>query len=97
MLALYERKAKDGELLMDGIVVDPEYRGNGVGTRLFSSLMDFAKSEQYSTIRLDVIDTNPGARRLYERRGFIEQKTVQFEFLRGMLGFGSSSTMIYTL
>lgn len=78
-------------------MVDPEYRGKGVGTRLFSSLMDYAKSEQYSTIRLDVVDTNPGARRLYEHLGFIEERTEQFEFLRGVLGFGSSSTMLYTL
>ena len=56
---------------MDGIVVDPEHRGKGVGTRLFSSLVNFAKSVQHSTMRLDVIDTNSGARRLYERLGFI--------------------------
>ena len=96
VLALYERKAKKGELLMDGIVVDPEYRGKGVGTQLFTCLMEFAKNKGYSTIRLDVIDTNPGARRLYERLGFNEERTEKFEFLRGVLGFGSSTTMVYT-
>lgn len=97
VFSLYERKAKKGELLMDGIVVDPKYRGKGIGTRLFSKLMEYAKSKKYSTIRLDVIDTNPGARRLYKRLGFCEEKTEQFEFLRGVLGFGSSTTMSYRL
>ncbi len=97
VFSLYERKAQAGELLMDGIVVDPEYRGKGVGSQLFSALMDFANSEKYSTIRLDVIDTNPGARRLYERLGFREEKTEEFEFLRGLLGFGASTTMTLKL
>lgn len=97
VFSVYERKALEGELLMDGIVVDPEYRGKGVGTLLFSGLTDFAKSEQYSTVRLDVIDTNPGAKRLYERLGFREEKTEQFEFLRGILGFGASTTMTLKL
>ncbi len=82
---------------MDGIVVDPAYRGKGIGTRLFSSLIEFGNTEKYSTIRLDVIDTNPGARKLYERLGFYEEKTERFEFLRGLLGFGASTTMSYRL
>lgn len=97
VFSLYERKARDGELLMDGIVVDPEYRGRGVGTKLFSRLVSLAQSGQYTSIRLDVIDTNPGARKLYERLGFSEEKTEQFEFLRGILGFGASTTMILNL
>jgi len=97
VFSLYERRAKSGELLMDGIVVDPRYRGKGVGTQLFANLIEFGKAESYSTIRLDVIDTNPEARKLYERLGFREEKTEKFEFLRSVLGFGSSTTMSYRL
>jgi len=97
VFSLYEREARSGELLMDGIVVDPDYRGKGIGTKLFANLIEFATSAHYSTIRLDVIDSNPAARRLYERLGFTAEKTEQFEFLRGVLGFGASTTMIYQL
>jgi len=97
VLSLYERKANPGELLMDGIVVDPDYRGKGIGSQLFAHLIEYGRAEHYATIRLDVVDSNPGARRLYERLGFSEEKTERFEFLRGILGFGASTTMIYRL
>lgn len=97
VFSVYDRESHKGELLMDGIVVDASCRGQGVGTRLFTSLIKLATERGYSTIRLDVIDTNPDARRLYERLGFVAKKTERFEFLRWLLGFGASTTMIYSL
>jgi len=97
VFSLYERKARPGELLMDGIVVDLKYRGKGIGTQLFDHLIAFGNTNGYSTIRLDVVDSNPGAKRLYERLGFFEEKTEHFEFLRGILGFGASTSMIFNL
>jgi len=97
VLMFYERKAREGELLMDGVVVDKNYRGLGVGSLLFEHLIKYARENNYFTIRLDVIDTNPGAKRLYKHIGFKEEKTERFEFLRGTLGFGASTTMIYQL
>ena len=78
---------------MDGIVVHPEMRGQGIGTRLLSELNAFACQEGYNKIRLDVIDTNPAARRFYERNGFVATKTEHFGYLRWLLGFGASTTM----
>ena len=74
--------------MMDGIVVDPQMRGNGIGTRLLSEITTFATSDEHATIRLDVIDTNPAARRLYER------KTEHFGYLRWLLGFGASTKLV---
>ena len=59
--------------------------------------MEYAKENDYEKIRLDVIDTNPDARRLYERLGFVAERTNNFEGLRPVLGFGASTTMIYVL
>jgi len=82
---------------MDGIAVDPDYRGQGVGTQLFEGLFDHARENGYNAVRLDVIDTNPKARQLYERIGFVAENTARYEWLRPWLGFGASTTMVYKL
>ena len=97
LLSLYEREAQEGKLLMDGIVVNQKMRGYGIGTKLLNEMKEYASVEGYSCIRLDVIDTNPGARRLYEKQGFMPTKSESFEYLRSLLGFGASTTMIYRI
>lgn len=90
------RNPRAGELLMDGIAVYAEGRGQGVGTRLFTALFDFAHTAGYNSIRLDVINTNPRARQLYERLGFVEVKVDSVPFLRSM-GFTAVTTMSLNL
>lgn len=52
-IILYERKASQGELLMDGIAVDPSMRGKGIGTRLLETLNEYGQERgvQYNQIR----------------------------------------------
>lgn len=97
ILTLFERELGDGQLLMDGIAVSPDARGKGIGTKLLNALMDYGAREGFRTIRLDVIDTNPAARRLYERVGFAATGTEHFPYLRGLLGFSAATTMEYKL
>ncbi len=97
ILSLYDRKASLRELVLDGISVSSGFQGNGIGTKLLDELTKFAADEGYKSIRLDVIDTNERARKLYERKGFIPVKTEHFEYLRWLLGFGASTTMLLTL
>ncbi len=94
VFSLYERSLTSGQLLMDGIVVDASARGRGIGTRLLNELTTFGKSNGYETVRLDVIDTNPSARRMYERNGFTATRTESFGYLRWLLGFGASTTLV---
>lgn len=47
----------------------------------------------YDYIQLDVIDTNEGAKRLYERKGFEQTQVHKFPYLKGLLGFGGVTTM----
>ena len=82
VFSLYERKPTAGQLLMDGIAVHQDYRGYGIGTQLLRNVVDYARQNGFQTIRLDVIDTNPGARRLYERQGFIPVRIEKFPWLR---------------
>lgn len=97
LLALLERPMQPGELLMDGIAVDPSCRGQGIGTRLLNGVFDFARLHCYQTVRLDVIDTNPGARKLYERMGFTAIKTASVAWLRPVMGFSAVTTMVKSL
>ena len=94
IFSLYERAVKPNELLMDGIAVRGDFRGQGVGSQLLDALAAYATEQHYDHIRLDVIDINPGARRLYERKGFQAISTESFPYLKWLLGFSHSTTMI---
>lgn len=93
LLSLFERRPAPGQLVMDGIAVDPDMRGRGVGGLLIEEVAAVAAEQGCREIRLDVIDTNPRARALYERRGFTAVRTEYTPYLRGLLGFGAVTTM----
>jgi ribosomal protein S18 acetylase RimI-like enzyme len=93
VLALLQRPRREGELLMDGIAVAPAARGGGIGSRLLAALIERAAGEGYHSIRLDVIDTNPGARRLYERMGFVPTRVARLGLLKWLFGFSAATTL----
>lgn len=97
VLSLFERDMQDGVLLMDGIVVDAAMRGKGIGSQLLDATIEHARSSGYNQVRLDVVDTNPRARQLYERKGFIAGKTESYPFLQHFFGFSGSTTMLKTV
>ena len=91
--SLLHRQPKPHVLLMDGIVVRADRRGRGIGTKLVFRLFDVALAHNKRVVRLDVVDTNPAARRLYEDLGLLEIKTEQVPFLRRVMGFSAATTM----
>ncbi len=97
IFSLYDRKPVRGELLMDGIAVRSDFRGKGVGSKLLNEIARYANENDYNRIRLDVIDTNPRAKKLYELRGFKAVKTEEFPYLRWLLGFSSSTTLVLSI
>ena len=97
VFALYERKPARGELLMDGLAVRPDMRGQGVGSGLLSRVTDYARQRGYGRVRLEVIDTNGGAQRLYERRGFSQVRRESFPYLKWLLGFSAVTTMHFAV
>jgi GNAT superfamily N-acetyltransferase len=92
-LSLFVRNIEPGVLLMDGIVVDPQIRGKGVGSKLLDAVVDLAKQNGYKQVRLDVVDTNPRARQLYERKGFVAAHTKRYAGLSHVFGFSASTTL----
>ncbi|MBU2983111.1 GNAT family N-acetyltransferase [Lentibacter algarum] len=93
LLALLEREPPEGTLQMDGICVGDAARGKGVGTALLEALFARAKSDGFSHITLDVIDTNPRAKALYERLGFEAVSQESTSFMRLFLGFSKATRM----
>lgn len=93
LLAVLSRRPARDELVMDGIAVDRRFRGRGIGSLLLTEIAAVAGELGCRRIRLDVIDVNPRARALYERRGFVATHTEQTPYLRRILGFGAVTTM----
>ena len=94
LLEQFERPVASGTLLMDGIFVKHSARGQGVGTELLKAIIWTAEMNGYQDVRLDVIDTNPRARALYERRGFAPAGTVSTGLLAPLMGFKTATTML---
>lgn len=93
LLEVLERRIEPDCLLMDGIFVAESARGRGIGGTLLKAIGEEARQRSLTRVRLDVIDTNPRAKALYERSGFKavgEEKTGVLELL---FGFSSATRM----
>jgi GNAT superfamily N-acetyltransferase len=58
---------------VDQLYVEPTWTAKGVGTRLIG----LAKERRASRLTLWTFQTNSGARRFYERHGFVAMETTE--------------------
>jgi ribosomal protein S18 acetylase RimI-like enzyme len=93
MLAMLERHGDDRTLLMDGIFVASHARGKGIGSILLRAIEEQAVVLQKDRVRLDVIDTNPRAKALYERFGYQADGGRRTGPLSYLFGFEAATTM----
>jgi GNAT superfamily N-acetyltransferase len=84
---------RQGELRVQAIAVDESMRGKGAGTMLLNAAFDYARKIGYKAIRLEVVDTNPAAKKLYERLGFVTLKTSWFGPITSSAGFTAANYM----
>lgn len=56
------------------LTVKGEYRGNGIGSLCIDYAIQIAKQQKLKGVSLKVDMDNDGAKRLYERKGFILQE-----------------------
>jgi ribosomal protein S18 acetylase RimI-like enzyme len=100
MIAVLYHRSPDHsrQLLMDGIAVREGYRGQGIVKKLFSALLQMAEEQQMESIKLDVIDENPKAKKLYASLGF---ELVKYEkvpgFIQKRIGVSGVSAMVLHL
>lgn len=97
LLSLLDRDVENKRFLMDGIFVTENARGQGVGSALLDAVMAEGRSRGYPSLRLDVINTNPRAKALYERHGFQTLKTNRLGPLKHVFKFEAATTMIKAL
>lgn len=65
--------AKKG--LLEDIVVDKDYRGNGIGTKLFSTAIKMAQEEGVAYLDFTSSPQREAANNLYEHLGFKKRET----------------------
>ena len=86
-------KIKKDVVRLEALAVDKTCRSKGVGTLLIKKVFNFARDNGFKEVLLEVVDTNPRAKVLYERLGFIQKKKVKFYFFTRKAGFSSEYVM----
>lgn len=89
-LGLLVQDTDNARFLIDGLCVAEGERGRGVGTALLGAVAVRARAAGYAELRLDVVEHNTAARRLYERCGFV---IVGRQPARAAALFGFSATL----
>ncbi len=93
VLSVLSRTDHPGVLVLDGICVDSSARGLGIGTALLGTSDSHAREIGARTVRLSVVGSNPRARALYERRGFVPVDSGSLGLLAPVYGFDAYTTM----
>jgi GNAT superfamily N-acetyltransferase len=63
-------KKSDKAWLLDILYVRPAARGTGLGLELIRAVAEYVQSQGAETLALEVLESNAGAKRLYDRLGF---------------------------
>lgn len=70
----FSQEAGGVSVTVEEIYVEEEYRNRGIGTKFFEFMKENIPAARY---RIEVEDTNPKAKKLYERMGFEELPYIQ--------------------
>lgn len=63
------------EISIETIAISNRARGQGLGAMLLDRVFEIARIEGKRAVVLEVVDTNPKAQALYERKGFVGTHT----------------------
>jgi ribosomal protein S18 acetylase RimI-like enzyme len=66
--------------MLEAVAVVPELQRNGIGTALIEAAEALVADRGYGAVRLGVEDSNPDARRLYERLGYRSVARMDFQY-----------------
>jgi len=80
---LHDIDPENGGAMLGIAVGRPDDQGQGLGSDMLRALLGFGFGQlRLERIWLDVYDANPGARRVYERVGFVYEGTLRHDAFR---------------
>jgi ribosomal protein S18 acetylase RimI-like enzyme len=66
-------------IVVHRLAVNPKFHKQGIARKLMDFAENFARENNYSSVRLDAYSGNPAANALYENRGYQKTGQVYFE------------------
>ena len=72
-----EAESPDEIMIIHTFAVESKYAGKGIGKEIFNQIKDNATKNNKKAIRLDIIDGNIGAQKVFERFGFEYIESVE--------------------
>jgi len=72
VLAPYSKLEEDDSYYTCGVAVFPEYQGRGIGSQFMELAEEQAREKGFNKVSLVVFEQNTGAKRLYDRLGYVE-------------------------
>ncbi|HWB05037.1 MAG TPA: GNAT family N-acetyltransferase [Verrucomicrobiales bacterium] len=70
-------------ILMEDVIVRPEHRGHGYGTRLVNYVKEFALKKDFKRITLLTDRVSAESQRFFERNGFVHSSMIPMRLLLG--------------
>ena len=91
----YPAEPRNGEILLKFVIVDPQLRGQGIGTKMIRAAVReiFAKTDA-SAVQLMVFDANTAAEKCYRKAGFAERALTPEAFRFGDEAWGRCNMVI---
>lgn len=84
---IFHGEIRNDAVHIDPIVVSSKARGLGIGSKLLDGTYELTRSLNKHKVILEVVDTNPDAKKLYERHGFHVVKEENLSILTKEAGF----------
>ena len=78
-IGLLEEEERPDSLFIQSLLLVPEFQGKGIGTALLNEFITKALAVD-KPVRLDVLQVNESALKLYQRLGFTIQNTTELTF-----------------
>lgn len=97
LLDALPRDISPGRFLIDGLCVDADWRGRGIGRRLIGAAEAMARHRGHRQIQIDVAAENLSAQRLYHRLGYSQSGQRPTGALRLIFGISATLTLVKDL